>query len=129
MPPNKQNQQCDDILGLRSDGLADLTVEEIVNNETAIKMLFHYYKKLNDENTGLKNEKNTLDTYVTAYEKQRDNSSISALLLILSNILIAFGINILTDISQNNNAGWILFGVGIIVATVGIYFNFFKGRK
>lgn len=126
---NKSPIEHKDILGLNPDGLANLTVDEVVNNKTAVKMLFHYYKKLSDENMSLKNEKNTLNTYVDAYKRAKDNSIISSLLFMLSNLLIAFGVNLLTDKLNNDNAGWLLLISGIISTIAGIYFNFFKDKE
>ena len=126
---NHKNKGCDNILGLSTDELAGLSVDEVVNNKPAIKMLIHYYKQLSSENATLKNEKNTLNTYVDAYESKKTNSSIGSLFLVLSNICIAFGVNLLSTSTENNNAGWITLSIGALLAFVGIYYNFFKDKN
>jgi hypothetical protein len=89
-------------------------------------MMVHYYKRLLDENGSLKNDNNTLKTYVSAYEKQRSNSASGAVLLALSNISIGFGVNLLTG--TNSNSGWSALATGVVIAAGGLYFSFFKDR-
>ncbi len=116
------------ILGLSTDELAGLTVEELTDNSTAIKMMVHYYKQLVDENTSLRNEVNTLRTYVSAYDTTKSNSATGAVLLALSNISIGFGVNLLSN-EGVGYAGWWSIGIGVAVIVVGIYFSFFKDRR
>lgn len=121
------------ILGLSTDELAGLTVEELTNNETAIKMVFHYYKQLVDENTSLRNEVNTLRTYVSAYDTTKSNSATGAILLALSNISIGFGVNLPSNQATGNvgwwSIGWWSIGIGVAVIAAGIYFSFFKDKR
>ncbi len=79
----------DSILGLSTDDLAGLSAKELTGNSTAIKMLLHYYRQLVDANTSLRNDNNTLKTYVDAYNRQKTNSVTGAVLLAVSNISIA----------------------------------------
>ena len=120
------NKKQNSILGLSTDELAAFSVEELKNNETAIKMLMHYYKQLVDENSSLKNETNTLKTYVDAYDKQKSNSATGAILLAVSNISVGFGVNLLT--SGSNAPGWCSLGSGMALTIAGIYFSFKKDR-
>jgi hypothetical protein len=76
--------------------LASLSADELTDNPTAIKMILHYYRQLTDDNVRLKNDNNTLKTYVDAYDKQKSNTATSAILLAVSNISIALGVNLLT---------------------------------
>jgi len=115
------------ILGLSTTELAGLKVEELLENKTAITMLIHYYKKLVDDNNALKNEKNTLETYVTVYERKKTFSSIGAILLALSNILIAFGVNLLT--SSNYWPGGVTLFCGISTSIVGLYYSYKNVEK
>ncbi len=110
------------ILGLSTVELAGLTPDELTGNGVAIKMLLHYYRQLVDENNGLKNDNNTLKTYVDAYEKQRNNSSVGAILLAVSNISIGFGVNLLTGGTTWPGVASLLVGVTLTVA--GIYITF-----
>src|SRR5437016_4709826 len=84
------------ILGLSTAELAGLTAAELTGNETAIKMLLHYYRELLNDNNRLKNESNTLRTYVDAYERNKSNTATGGILLGVSNISVGFGVNLLT---------------------------------
>lgn len=112
----------ENILGLSTKELAGLTIEELTGNSTAIKMVMHYYKQLVDENTSLKNENNTLETYVDGYERKKTYSAIGATILAISNILIGFGVNLLTI-----NTSWpgiVTLGSGIILIVLGLYYSY-----
>jgi hypothetical protein len=117
----------DSILGLSTDQLAGLTVDELENNSTAIKMMLHYYKRLVNENNTLTNDNNTLKTYVSAYDKQKSNSATGALLLALTNIPVGIGVNGLSG--SNVGFGVATLALGIILIGAGIFFSFFKDRS
>ncbi len=125
--PQEQNQAspttraASNLLGFSTTELAGLSVEELHKNKTAITMLLHYYTKLVDENSALKNEKNTLETYVESYENKKTYSLVAAWLLTLSNLLTGFGINLLTNGSTWPGLATLLPGIGLIVA--GLYFS------
>lgn len=112
------------VLGLETDELADLTVEELHTNQTAIKMLLHYYRQLVDENNSLKNDNNTLKTYMDAYNRFKTNAAIGGALLAVSTISIGFGVNLLTVGSIW--PGIASFVVGLSLIVTGIYFSFIK---
>lgn len=123
--PKKEEKPKEGFLGFSTEKFAELSLEEIVNNVPAIKMIMHYYKQLVDENNAQRNELNTYKTYVDAFERKKTDSSISAIFFLVSNISIGFGVNILTQ--QNPHiAGWFLLGFGLISAGVAIYFNFLR---
>jgi hypothetical protein len=115
------------LLGIPTDDIANLSVDEIVNNKQAVTMVFHFYKIMADENTSLKNERNTLQTYVSAFELKKSDSATAAILLLVSNISIGLGINLLTN--SNTSAGVITLIPGICLAVTGLYFQFFKERS
>ena len=121
-----QNAEPQDksILGLSTDELAGLTAEELTENQTAITMLLHYYRQLVDDNSALKNENNTLKTYVEAYGRQRTNTSVGAILLAVSNVSVGFGVNLLT--SGNIGPGYSSLAVGASLILAGIFFTFRK---
>lgn len=111
------------ILGLSTSELAGLSVDELTGNKTAITMLMHYYTVLVGENGSLKNDLNTARTYVAGYDRKRTNTTVGAGLLLLSNVLIGFGINLLTTASDQKAPGWILLGSGVITAALGTWFS------
>lgn len=127
-PDTEQNNQKSSILGLSTSQLADLTPNELTDNPTAIKMLLHYYRQLTDENVRLKNDNNTLKTYVDAYGKQKSNTATGAILLAVSNISIGFGVNLLTVSTPSLWPGVCSLIVGIALVISGIYFTFCKDR-
>ncbi len=124
---NKDKIENDSFLGMSPDSFDAVNSNELVGNVTAIKMLLHYYKQLTDDNKTLKNNLNTYKTYADSYDKKRSNSTTSTVLLLLSNISIAFGVNLLTS-NPPINAGWFLLGMGGLLAFAGFYFTFFKDR-
>lgn len=124
---DKQSKEDGGFLGISPEKFAEVDVKELVNNETAIKMLLHYYTKMTDENKTQKNDINTYKTYVGAYDKKKSNATTSATLFILSNLSIAFAINLLTK-TPPVNAGWFLLIMGGALASAGLYFNFWKDK-
>ncbi len=124
---DKQNKEDGGFLGISPEKFAEVDVKELVNNETAIKMLLHYYTKLTEENKTQKNDINTYKTYVDAYGKKKSNAATSATLFILSNLSIAFAVNLLTK-TPPVNAGWFLLIMGGALAFSGLYFNFWKDK-
>jgi hypothetical protein len=109
------------ILGFSTSDLAGLSVDELTNNKTAITMVMYYYEQLVEENSSLKNDLNTLNTYVAGYREKRINARTGAILLLLSNVLIGFGVNLLT--SSNITAGLFVFFPGLVLAGFGLYFS------
>jgi len=106
------------ILGLSTDELANLSVEELTGNKTAITMLMHYYRTLLDDNTSLRNDLNTAQTYVSAYQTKKELASQGTLLLLASNVCIGFGVNLITGTSPSY-PGWVLVIVGAMLAVIG----------
>lgn len=108
-------------LGFSTSELAGLSVDELTNNKTAITMVMFYYEQLLTENSSLKNDINTLNTYFSGYREKKINARTGAILLALSNVLIGFGVNLLTN--NNISAGLVVFIPGLLVALAGLYFS------
>lgn len=109
------------ILGLSTDELAGLSVDELTGNKTAITMVMHYYRVLQDENASLRNDLNTARTYVDGYATKRTNSTIGAVLLLVANVGIGFGVNLLT--SNQTWPGLATLIPGLCMAAAGTYFS------
>jgi hypothetical protein len=109
------------ILGLSTDELAGLSVEELTGNKTAITMVMHYYKVLLDENSSLRNDLNTARTYVEGYGTKKTNSLIGAILLLVANVGIGFGVNLLT--ANQTWPGLATLIPGLCMAVAGTYFS------
>lgn len=114
------------ILGLSAEEVAGLSLNEIVNNEVATKMLLHYYNQIARENESLKNDLNTLNTYVNAYNETKKGARIGTVLMAISNITVAFGVNLLT--SNDYIPGTLLMLIGISLAGYGLFLAYFDGR-
>lgn len=95
-PPAQLPHRDTQILGLSTEQVAGLSIEELTGNKTAITMVIHYYRVLLDENTALRNDRNTLQTYVDSYQTKKTNAAIGAILLLVANVGIGFGVNLLT---------------------------------
>lgn len=119
-PPASAQSQ---MLGLPMDQLAGLTVDELTNNKVAITMVMHYYKQLSDENLGLKNERNTLSTYVDGYKQKKSDSRTGAILMGLSNVFLGFGINYLTADDAKTSPGIGLFACGLLLMGAGLWLS------
>jgi len=109
------------ILGLSTSELAGVSVNELTGNKTAITMVMHYYKQLSDENTSLRNDLNTLKTYVDGYRTVRHDAKVGAILLAVSNVGIGFGVNLLTSGTTWPGIATLLPGLGLLFA--GLYFS------
>lgn len=116
------------ILGIGTAGLAGLSVDELVNNKVAITMVMHYYKQLVDENTSLKNDINTANTYVAGYERKETNTRVGTWLQFLGTIGIGFAINLLTNDAAKLHP-WVILVIGVAVQGVGIHFSLKDGEK
>lgn len=115
----KSNSQ---LLGLPTSEIAGLTVDEIINNKTAITMLLHYYKAMLDENQSLKNDINTLRGYYSGFERKLNDVFVSSFIGFLGNIFIGFGVNLLTGSTEGaSHGGWLLLIAGIISSIGSIY--------
>lgn len=125
MPEDKPQVPRDGILGLAPEEFADISVDELAKNKTSIKMLLNDYRRVRDEKALLLNERNTLSTYVAGFETARDDAKTSAILMALGNLVIGFGVNLLTaDATKNAQSGGLLLTAGIAITGGGIYFAF-----
>lgn len=113
------------ILGLSTDELAGLSVDELTGNKTAITMVMHYYKVLLEENISLRNDLNTARSYVDGYATKKTNATIGAVLLLISNVSIGFGVNLLT--SNQMWPGLVTLIPGLVMAAAGTYFSTKEG--
>lgn len=89
-------------------------------------MLLHYYNQIARENESLKNDLNTLNTYVNAYNETKKGARIGTILMAISNITVAFGVNLLT--SNDYIPGILLMLIGISLAGYGLFLAYFDGR-
>ncbi|MCX6564226.1 MAG: hypothetical protein NTU60_11590 [Candidatus Aminicenantes bacterium] len=118
--------QAESVLGLSAGDLAGLSVDEITGNKAVITMVMHYHKQLVDQNTSLKNDLNTLRTYVDGYRAKKLNASVGAGLQLLAAILIGFGVSLLT--AKLGRPGWVTLVAGVATEIFGLYYSLRDGR-
>lgn len=133
-PSSGPPQPTDSILGLSTGDLQSISVEQLQKNPTAITMLLHHYRKFQEENVGLKNEVNTLHTYVDAYKTKKLNASIGGPMLVVSNLICSFGLNMLTGGLNPMNpvsiwAGISLLVPGLAMTGFGVYLTMIKDNQ
>lgn len=104
--------------------LSDISVEELLNNITAINMLLHEYQKTENENTMLKQDLTRQATIERTLQTKQAYSKIAGILGLFSTILLSFGINFVTASNTIDIKGWILVASGIIAQAISLYFSF-----
>ncbi|MFA6076710.1 MAG: hypothetical protein WC735_01400 [Candidatus Paceibacterota bacterium] len=109
-------------LGIDQTSLGKLKPEDLNNAKTA-GMVLNYLTSLESENTQLKTKNETLSTYVSSYNNQKNNSKIAATLSLISVVSIGFAINILTSDSKNYG-GYILLIIGIVLQLYSTYLTY-----
>ena len=109
-------------LGL-TDNLEDITVDQIKDNETAINMLLHNYRKLENENSMLKQDLIRQSTIERSLVINKTYTKISAIISVFATLLLSFGINFVTNDSSDIK-GIILVILGIIAEIISLYFSF-----
>lgn len=119
--PDEPPEPPESILGLPTDSLAGVTVEELLNNKTALTILFHYYRELKKDNSRLTNNLNTAQTYINAYDRNKVLSTTAAWLLAASNIPVGFGVNLLSG--QMIWPGIVCLAIGIGMIIGGLIFS------
>jgi hypothetical protein len=115
-------------LGFAVDELAGLSVDELAGNKVAVTMVLHYYKQLAEENSALKNERNTLSTYVESFGQKKSDARTGAILAALSTVFTGAGINLITS-DMHSPVGYIVALPGIAALIAGLYFSLRDGEK
>lgn len=112
--------------GLSLDELPEVKLDAIISNEPALLAIFHTYKEkiseLTNELQKLTREKRTLDYLSKKLNDANISAKLSTVLLILGQILVSFGTNLVTN---KSSGGWLLFTAGVAVDLAGLYFAFF----
>lgn len=104
--------------------LSDISVEELLNNRTAINMLLHEYQKTENENIMLKQDLTRQATIERTLQTKTAYSKIAGVVGLFSTILLSFGINFVTASNTIDIKGWILVVLGIIAQVISLYFSF-----
>lgn len=107
------------------DDIETIDVEDIYTNKIAIKMLLHNYKKIEEENTMLKQDLNRQATIERALSDKEKNTNISTIFGGSATVLTGFGISFITS-NIYDIKGWIVFIFGIISEAISIYYSIRK---
>jgi len=111
-------------LGIAASDLTGVSIEELAGNKTAITMLVHYHRQFSEENTSLKTDLTSLQTYVEGFREKKVNARTGAILLALSNVFIGFGVNLITN--GNTAVGICVLIPGLCLTAGGLYFSLKK---
>ena len=109
-------------LGL-TENLEDITVEQLKDNEIAITMLLHNYKKLENENNMLKQDLNRQSTIERTLTIKKTYTKVATIISLFATILLSFGINFVSS-NQTDIKGLILICLGLVAEIISIYFSF-----
>lgn len=109
-------------LGL-TDNLEDITIDQLIDNEIAINMLLHNYRKLENENNMLKQDLNRQSTIERTLAIKKTYTKIAAIISVFATLLLSFGINFVTTNSKDVK-GIILTILGVVAEIISLYFSF-----
>src|SRR5438046_2306585 len=105
--------------------LATLTVEEIYNNRTAVKLILgrieeflEEKRSLQEEHRTLKDENRQLRKYQTAYELAKSASNAAVGFLTIGSVLLGIGLSSL--IAKNLSEGLLFLIPGLLLVAVGL---------
>ena len=104
------------------DNIDGVTIDEIITNKTALKMLLHNYKKISTENEMLKQDLKRQSTFERGLEKKNDDSKTAGIFSFISTIAVGFAINFVTT-DLYSLSGWIVLIIGIVLEALSIYFS------
>jgi hypothetical protein len=113
-------------IGLPLDNLIDVDVKNLLSNEPALMMTLHSYRTTLSQ---LEDVKRELQNKILDIEEQRDKlkeKNIATVLLLLGQIQIGFGTNLITN---NSMGGWFIFIAGVAINLGALYFSFFGFKQ
>ncbi len=110
------------------ENIDGVTLDELLENKTALKMLLHNYQKIQNENIMLKQDLQRQATIERELDRKTDFSKISGIFAFCSSVSLSFGINFVTN-NINDIKGWILSILGIVFQIISIYYSFRKAER
>ena len=110
------------------ENIDGVTIDEIIENKPALKMLLHNYQKVNTENEMLKQDLERQATFERTLEKKNGDSKIAGILSLISTLAVGFGINFITN-NIKDFPGWVVLTIGIILQGMSIYFSVREENK
>lgn len=107
--------------------VAGISVQELVNNETALKLVIHTFRQTVDDNVALKQQQNFDKSEIAKLNRENRDKTIGTMFTFTSSIPIGFGINILTS-NSNPNAGWACLIVGFLLWLGGMILSLLSSQ-
>lgn len=107
------------------ENIDGVTLDELLKNKTALKMLLHNHQKIQNENVMLKQDLQRQATIERELDRKKEFSKISGILASCSSIALGFGINFVTS-NIGDIKGWIVCAFGIAFQLISLYYNFRK---
>ncbi len=104
----------ENLLGIDATSLGSLKPKDLINNKPLASTVLTYLRGIEQSNSELQTENETLKTYAIAYDKNKLKSRIGFILNIIASIFIAYGVNLLSNPSTTTAAS-IFIGAGIIL--------------
>lgn len=119
------NQKSD--LGIE-ENIDGVTIDELLENKTALKMLLHNHLKIQNENIMLKQDLQRQATIEKELDKKIDFSKISGIFALCSSVALGFGINFVTS-NIADIKGWIISIFGVAFQIISLYYSFRKVER
>ena len=110
------------------ENIDGITIDELLKNKPALKMLLHNHQKIENENVMLKQDLQRQATIERELDRKNDFSKISGIFALFSSIALSFGINFVTT-DTCDVKGWIITAFGVVFQVISLYYNFRKVVK
>lgn len=110
------------------ENIDGVTLDELLENRTALKMLLHNHQKIQNENVMLKQDLQRQATIERELDRKNDFSKIAGVFALFSSVALSFGINFVTN-NIIDIKGWILIALGISFQIISIYYSFRKVER
>lgn len=110
------------------ENIDGVTIDELLENKTALKMLLHNHQKIQNENIMLKQDLQRQSTIERELDRKTDFSKISGIFALCSSVALSFGINFVTN-NASDVKGWILSALGVTFQIISIYYSFRKVER
>ncbi len=110
------------------ENIDGVTLEELLKNKTALKMLLHNHQKIQNENVMLKQDLQRQSTIEKELDRKTEFSKISGMFALCSSVALGFGINFVTN-NIVDIKGWILCILGVTFQIISIYYSFRKVER
>lgn len=119
--------------------IAGISLQELVNNETALKLLLHTFRQTADENIAIKQQQNFDRSQMAQFQQDKQESivrfqrdtlekTLGTLLSFVGTIPIAFGVNILSG-TVNLQAGWVCLVCGFVFSVGGLFLGVHRNLR